>query len=257
MGSIVSHHPVLTDATFATVQFLIGLGSCWKRTRKPALGLSGFWALAVWWFGEAAGAVFRGRATPFAGGPGGVLFYALLAVVLWPSEGPDRPFVAARSVGAAAAKALWVAVWTILAVLSVVGSGRSPGVLRDLVANVTGGQPDWLTHVDRATESLFLHHGPALATAFAAICVVVAFAVFLPPRATRSISVFAVGLFAVVWVAVQNLGGILAGGATDPNSGPLLIVFVLLYWPIADSRLAPTSAGGPKATITARVSDAP
>ena len=38
-------------------------------------------------------------ATPFGGGPGGVLFYAVLAVLLWPSEGSDQPFVAARTVG--------------------------------------------------------------------------------------------------------------------------------------------------------------
>jgi hypothetical protein len=38
-------------------------------------------------------------------------------------------------------------------------------------------------------------------------------------------------VFAVIWVAVQNFGGILAGGATDPNSGALVIMLALLYWP--------------------------
>ncbi len=65
-------------------------------------------------------------ATPFGGGPGGVLFYAVLAVLLWPSEGSNTPFVAARTVGLKAARAIWVAVWGLLALLSVVGSGRSP-----------------------------------------------------------------------------------------------------------------------------------
>jgi len=41
--------------------------------------------------------------------------------------------------------------------------------------------------------------------------------------------------FAVIWVAVENFGGILAGGATDPNSGPLVILLVLSYWPLAAS----------------------
>ena len=96
--------------------------------------LSIVWALGVWWFGESAGEIFLGGATPFGGGPGGVLFYAVLAVLLWPSEGSDKPFVAARTVGVTAAKVIWAVVWGVLAILSLVGSGRSPQALHDLVA---------------------------------------------------------------------------------------------------------------------------
>jgi len=46
----------------------------------------------------------------------------------------------------------------------------------------------------------------------------------------------------LIWVFVQAFGGILASGATDPNSGPLLALLALAYWP---TRPAPTgtSAG--------------
>jgi hypothetical protein len=37
--------------------------------------------------------------------------------------------------------------------------------------------------------------------------------------------------FVFIWVATENFGGILAGGATDPNSGPLVIILALSYWP--------------------------
>jgi hypothetical protein len=37
---------------------------------------------------------------------------------------------------------------------------------------------------------------------------------------------------AVIWVAGQDLGGILTGTETDPSSGPLLILLVLAYWPM-------------------------
>ena len=37
---------------------------------------------------------------------------------------------------------------------------------------------------------------------------------------------------AVIWVA-EGLGGILTGSGTDPNSGPLLALFALAYWPTA------------------------
>ncbi len=33
--------------------------------------------------------------------------------------------------------------------------------------------------------------------------------------------------FVFIWVATENFGGILAGGATDPNSGPLVIILAL------------------------------
>ena len=158
-GSIVYHQPILTNTAFAGIQLLIAFGIIYRRTCKPALALSIVWSLGVWWFGEGLGALLSGAGTPFGGGPGGVLFYAVLAVLLWPREGSDRPFVAARTVGVRPAKAIWTVTWLVLALLSVVGSGRSPTALRDLVAGVDIGQPGWLAHIDRSTESLFLHHG--------------------------------------------------------------------------------------------------
>ncbi len=235
--SIINHHPVLTDALFAGIQFLIAFGIIFKRTCKPALALSIVWAIGVWWFGESAGEILQGGATPFGGGPGGVLFYALLAVLLWPSQGSDQPFVAARTVGVQAAKVIWAVVWGLLALLSVVGSGRSPQALHDLVASVNVGQPGWLARIDRSSESLFLHQGTTLAILLAIICVAVAIGVFLNPRIAQATCVVAIVAFALIWIAVQNFGGILAGGATDPNSGLLVILLALIYWPLATTRI--------------------
>jgi hypothetical protein len=234
-ASIVDRQPVLTNTIFAGMQFLIGLGIVWRRTCRAALALSIAWSLAVWWFGEGLGAVFSGGATTFGGGPGGVLFYALLAVLLWPSAPRNEPFVAARTVGVTAAKATWAVVWTVLAVFSVVGSGRSPRALHDLVADVAGNEPGWLVHLDGSTESLLLHHGAAFAIVLAGVCLVVAAAVYLPPRITKAVLLLATVVFALIWVAMQNFGGILARGATDPNSAPLLMLLALLYWPLTTS----------------------
>jgi hypothetical protein len=239
-ASIIDHQPVLTNTIFAGVQFLIAFGIIYKVTCKPALALSVIWAVAVWWFGESAGEIFHGGATPFGGGPGAVLFYAVLAVLLWPKEGSNEPFVAARAVGANAAKAIWAAVWALLAVLSVVGSGRSPQALHDLVASVSIGEPPWLAHIDHASESLFLHQGTTLAVLLAIVCLVVAVGVFLRPQVTQVTVVLAIVVFALIWVAVQNFGGILAGGATDPDSGLLVILLALIYWPSVDIRSGPS-----------------
>jgi len=235
-ASLVYHQPILTNTVFAGIQFLIAFGIVWNRTTKAALGASIVWALGVWWFGEAAGGVFLGGATPFGGGPGGVLFYAILAVLLWPGGTSDRPFVAARTVGITAAKAIWVVVWGVLAVLALVGSGRSPQALQSLVTGLNTGQPGWLAHIDRVSASFLLHHGTTAAVLLAVVCVVAATGVFLPPRATQVTLVLAIAVFAVIWVAVQNVGGILAGGATDPNSGLLVVILALTYWPLTDAR---------------------
>jgi hypothetical protein len=240
-ASIVYRQPVLTDTLFAGIQFVIAFGIVWKRTCKAALVLSMAWSLAVWWFGEGLGAVFSGGATPFAGGPGAVLFYALLAVLLWPRDGSDEPFVAARTIGVPAAKAVWAGLWALLAVLSLVGSGRSPQALHDLVAAMDSGQPGWLASVDRSSESLLLHHGTTMAVLLALACLVVATGVFLPPPAAQVSVVVAVVVFGLIWVAVQDFGGVLAGGATDPNAAPLVMLVALTYWPLTTARA--TGAG--------------
>lgn len=239
-ASNVDHNPVLSNGCFALVQFLIAFGIVWKRTLKPALALSIVWAVGVWWFGEGLGNIARGGATPFGGGPGAVLFYALLAVLLWPSEGSDLPFVAARTVGVTAAKGIWAVVWGILAVLAVVGSGRSPQALHDLVAAYSG-QPGWLARIDRDTASMFLHHGTSAAILLAVVCAVVAVGVYLPPQFERFTLVLGIVTFVFIWVATENFGGILAGGSTDPNSGPLVILLALIYWPLTTARATTNS----------------
>ena len=45
--------------------------------------------------------------------------------------------------------------------------------------------------------------------------------------------------------AAEALGGILAGGATDPNSGALLALVALAYWPLAAPSGSATAGGLP------------
>jgi hypothetical protein len=231
-GSIVYHQPVLTNTIFAGIQFLIGFGIVYRKTLKPALAVSIAWSLGVWWFGEGLGGLFSGAATPFGGGPGGVLFYAVLAVLLWPNEGDDRPFVAARAVGVRAAQAIWAVLWLLLALLCVVGSGRSPQALHDLVDDLNSGEPGWLAHIGKATESLFMHDGTTMAILLAIVCVAVAAGVFLPPTVTKLMVALAIVVFGLIWIAAQEFGGILVGGATDPNGAPLVMLIAVLYWPL-------------------------
>jgi hypothetical protein len=250
-ASVVDHHTAVTDAAFASIQILLGFGIAWRVTVKPALAASVAWSLAVWWFGEGLGGIFRGAGTPLAGGPGAVLFYAVIAVLLWPADraGAIAPFAAARSVGATAAKLIWAVVWLGMAVLALLGSGRSPQGVHDWIEGLNSGEPGWLSTIDRHAESLVAHRGLAVAVVVAAFCVVTAVGVFLPVAFARAAVVVAVVVAAIIWIVGQNLGMILAGGATDPNSGPLLVLLALAFWPAPRSGDADPSHLGPLAGV--------
>jgi hypothetical protein len=241
---VVDHHAIATDTAFALIQVAIGLGIAWRPTVKPALALSVAWSLGVWWFGEGLGGVLHGTGSPVAGGPGAVLFYALLAVLLWPaSGGQPPPFAAAATVGVRAARAVWSVTWVLLALLCLLGSSRAPQGTHDIVAGLATGQPGWLGALDRHVASGIGDHGLLVAVLLAVSFLVLAVATYLPPSWTRPILAVAVVLSLAIWVFGQNFGMILAGGATDPNSGPLLALLVLAYWPLRQAtRAAPSRA---------------
>ena len=55
---------------------------------------------------------------------------------------------------------------------------------------------------------------------------------------------FAIALAAVLWVVGEDFGQIFTGAATDPNSGPLLVLLALAYWPIR-GRSSPSMSRAP------------
>src|SRR5262249_33774768 len=87
-ATLVGHHPVLLNTTFATIQLLLGLGIALRPTVRVALAASVAWSVAVWWLGEGLGGVLAGAANPLTEAPGAVIIYALLAVLLWPAGRP-------------------------------------------------------------------------------------------------------------------------------------------------------------------------
>ncbi len=231
---LVEHNTVVLNAIFATIQLLLGLGIAWRPTVRLALGASIAWSLGVWWFGEGLGGILNGSADPVNGAPGAVIIYALLAVLLWPTDHDRRraSFTAARAVGVPLARALWVVLWLSLAYFALLPANRAPQALNGMIAGMESGEPGWLAALDRGAASLVAHQGLAASIVLAAALVVIAAGVFLPPPAARGTLVLAIVVAAVIWVFGEAFGAILAGGATDPNSGPLLALLALAYWPL-------------------------
>jgi len=242
---VIGHHSVVADGIFALVQVLLGFGIAWRPTVRPALAASIVWSCGVWWFGEGLGGLFSGTANPITGAPGAVLLYALLAVVLWPTDrsGTTPRFVAARAVGEGVARVLWMGLWGLLCCVAVLGANRSPQGLNQMVGQMAIGQPLWLAGVDHHVAHLLAQRGLGVSVGLAAILGLVAVGVVLPPRASRITTAIAVALGTGIWVLGENFGGLFTGTGTDPNSGPLLVLIAVAYWPYR-TRSTPDAASG-------------
>jgi hypothetical protein len=252
-ATLVGQHLALLNTVFATIQVLLGLGIALRPTVRFALAASVAWSVAVWWLGEGLGGVLNGGAGPLGGGPGAVIIYALLAVLLWPADRPGAaPFVAARAVGARAAKALWLVFWLSQAYFALTPENRAPQAASDMITGMEQGEPHWLAAMMRGAASLVAQQGLTTSIVLAVALVLVAVGVCLPARAARATLLLAMALAMVVWVFVQAFGGILATGATDPESGPLLALLALAYWPLARSA-PPGSAAAPDRVTAAPV----
>jgi hypothetical protein len=246
-ATVVEHHLLLANTIFATVQLLIGLGIAFRPTVRVALAASIAWSLGVWWFGEGLGGVLNGAASPLNGAPGAVIIYALLAVLLWPADrGTNAPFTAARAVGVHVARALWLVLWLSLAYFALTPGNRAPQGPNGMIAAMESGQPGWLSAIQRGAASLVAGQGLAASIALAVALVVIALGVYLPRSASKATLVLAIVVALVIWVVGEAFGMILAGGATDPNSGPLLVLLALSYWPVkatATPALSPSAEG--------------
>jgi hypothetical protein len=242
------HDIGLWNVFFATVQLLIAVGLFWRPTARLALGASVAWALGVWWIGEGLGGVLSG-ATPVAGYPGGVILYALVAVLLWPRQRPSAQLSVAQSspLGRRGAEAFWVVLWGGFAYFALVPANRSSQGLSGMMAEMAGGEPGWIGSIDRRLASALAHHGTEVAVVLALACVVIAVGLLIPV-AVRPILGLAIVLSVALWVA-QDFGGIFTGTGTDVNTAPLLALLAAAYWPLARLERSGTSRLGARSTV--------
>jgi hypothetical protein len=178
-----------------------------------------------------------------------VIIYALLAVLLWPSDrhAATAPFTAARAVGAPVARALWLVLWGSLAYFALLPGNRTAQGLSGMVSGMASGEPDWLAALDNHAASLLAHQGLAASVVLAIALAVIAVGVYLPRSAARDTVVLAIVVAAVIWIFGEAFGAILAGGATDPNSGLLLILLALAYWPTRTASASTAQSAGREA----------
>jgi hypothetical protein len=232
-AGLIAQHGMVTNALFAAIQLLLGLGIAWRRTVRVALGASIAWSVAVWWLGEGLGGVLTPTASPVTGAPGAAIIYALLAVLLWPRDRDSRPapFVAAQAVRTPVARALWLLLWGSLAYFAVQPANRAPQALASTIAAMADREPSWLSSIGHGAATLLAGQGLLASVLLASALAIVASGVYLPRPAARGTVLLAVVLAAATWVVGQALGGALTGMGTDPGTGPLLMLLAVAYWP--------------------------
>jgi len=230
-AGIIAAHPQWTNALFATIQLALGIGIALRPTVRLALAGSIVWSVAVWWFGEGFGGVLNGTANPLSGAPGAVILYALLAVLLWPaadSSTMDHRVTADHPL----ARALWLVLWGSLAYFALLPGNRTSQGIHDMITSISAGQPQWLVAIDHVAAGVADGRGTALSIVLAVLLAAVAVGVFAPPASRRIVLVVAMALAAVIWVIGEAMGNVFSGQGTDVNSGLLLALLALTYWPV-------------------------
>jgi hypothetical protein len=248
-SQLVLHNVAAWNAAFAVIQLALAAGLLWRPAVRAALAGTIVWSLAVWWLGESFGGIFTGAASPLTGAPGAVILYALAALLAWParagkSQHGGRAAVADGSpLGARWSRMLWTVLWISYAYLTLQGPNRAPGALRATIAGLAAGEPRWIVAMDQAAAGPAGHAGTLIAVLLAAVFAVIGMAVFVP-AATRPALTVSIIVALAIWMTGENFGGILTGQATDPNTGPLLVLVACAFWPF---RSRPRPVPGPAA----------
>jgi hypothetical protein len=230
----------LFNTLFALVQVAIGVGILYRRTLRYALALSFVWAFIVWWFGEAFGMLFMTMASPLTGAPGAVLLYAIIGLIVWPNARPGG------LLGVRGARVAWGAIWVLMAWLWLEAPSSNPNAIHDAINAAPSGM-SWLSTVQDWAANATQGNGVAFSVVLALLSLAVGVSVVMNRRAREFLALGA-ALNLLFWVLGQGFGGIFQGGATDPNTGLLFIVFAYAMYtlvPYEQPQAAPERADPP------------
>jgi hypothetical protein len=210
----------LFNTLAALIQVFIGLGFLYRRAVKPAIVASLAWALGVWGFGEGFGMLLAGTANPLTGAPGAVVLYALIALLVWPSDRPGGPL------GVRGARAAWETVWLVMAWAWLLPANTGANATSDAIMSAPGS--GWLHGLQSSAASGARGHGDVIAIVLALVSAAIGIAVAKNWR-PKPFLWLAIVLNIGYWVIGQGFGGVFyTNSATDLNSGPLFVLLALV-----------------------------
>jgi hypothetical protein len=235
----------LWNTLAAEIQVAIGLGLILsKKTVKAALLVSFAWALIVWWFGEGFGGLTSNTLpSPLMGAPGGVILYAIVGLLVYPT-GKEQGISPADTgpLGDRGGLWSWSVLWVVSAGLWLANVNRAKGATQEMVNGMAAASPHWLAKFQTSVGNHTHGHGSTIAVVLAIVSLAVALGVWTPLRRPA----LAVGIVVSLayWVFGQSLGGpFWAESATDVNAGPLFVLLALTLYPAASTALRTVSSG--------------
>jgi hypothetical protein len=231
----------LWNTLAAEIQCAIGLGLIVSRkTVKTALLLSFGWALAVWWFGEGFGGLTSTvLPSPLMGAPGGVILYAVLGLLVWPtgSEGGRSP-VDRGLLGDRGGLYAWSGLWLLSAGLWLVNVNRGSEATHEMIKGTAEASPHWLASLQNSIGNHTQGHGTTIAVVLAVISAAVAAGVWAKPLRWPALAL-GIAVSVVYWVLGQSLGGpFWIGNMTDVNAAPLFVLLAVALFPVAQSAIS-------------------
>lgn len=226
VASIIAAHPITLDLLFAFVQLGIGIELLVGRHQRVALLVSASWGVGVWLTGEGLGGLLSGTALIWNGAPGAALLYIVLSFASWPRTHTSSVEGVIDQPSRWVAKA-WFALWATYAVLELFPSGRSGNMIAKVFRSSAASAPSSLQGLIRSAANAVAPLGPWFGVGMALLFLAIASVGISVGR--RQILGVALGSLIALssWIFGESLGGLSSGIATDPNTGPLLIVFAI------------------------------
>lgn len=260
-------HPAIFNSLIAVIQLSLGVLILWRRTVRLGLLLSIPWAFVVWVLGEGYGGIFSAHTLLLMGAPGAASLYLVLALASLPSKN-DAKRSKHRTQGAYWLVIVWAVLWVGGGIYQLLPGQNSTNDVSSMIATNAQSTPSWMSSVDTKTANFIDKLGKPSASLHtqsmnmtnaqmvhmtnevsapaesgqgyvAVLCF--AFLLFLIGVGAlfsgiwRKLAIyFGVLLSLVFWVVGQSLGGYYTGLATDPNSGPLFVIFGLAILGCAD-----------------------
>ncbi len=219
-AGVAGTHIAVWNALFAAIQLAVGLALILDFKTRAALIGSLIWSFIVWWAGEGFGGLLTGSAALPSGAPGAIVFYALVAIVVWPEKSRTEAPAEARFLSDGRVR---FARWS-LAILWLMGAALElqPAARAGRGVGSVFSAPWMVGFVTRA--------GLGAIVILAVIDVAIAGSLLIPrisPLAAWASIV--VSLF--FWWTGQDFGQMTTPVGTDPNSGPLWILLTLCAFP--------------------------
>jgi hypothetical protein len=223
----------LWNSLSGEIQVAIGLALiCSRRLVKPALTVSFGWALVVWWFGEGFGGLSSNTLpSPLMGAPGAVIVYAVVGLLVWPTDRHEgRSPAALGPFGDRGGLCFWSGLWVMSAGLWLANVNRAKEATHDMISEMAEASPRWLAKIQDSLAKHTVGHGSTIAIVLAIVSLAVAVGVWTPLR--WPVLATGIVLSLAYWLYGQSLGGpFWVQSATDVNTGPLFVLLAVALFP--------------------------